>query len=209
MRLSRTLSIALSFFILSAALVGCDRQLTHYDAYRGDGTFVGHAEPALCRDGYTVDLGAIDLSVPGQIERRLDGLPPIESTLGVAIASKTSANTNELPRPSARVTITLRDEKQHIVLSRSERLSDWIRQIPMGDAQHAYLYQRGSLIDVPTGPDSGRVERFPLGQDDSWGTYFTPRRGARYTVHFAVDEPDADAAVIDARLEVRGVVGCL
>jgi hypothetical protein len=192
------------------ALTGCNERLTRYDGYRGDGTFAGHAAPsAICQDGYTVDLGAIDLNSPNHIERRLEGLPHLESTIGLAIARKSLVASEDAPRPSALITVTLRDEKNHIVLSRQERLSQWTRQYPIDDPQHAFLYQPGSLIAVPVGPDASHVQRFPIGEDDSWGTYFTPRRGARYTLEFTVDEPDADSAAVDARLQIRGVVGCL
>jgi hypothetical protein len=191
-------------------LTGCNERLTRYDGYRGDGTFTGHAAPsAICQDDYTVDLGATDLNSASHIERRLEGLPHIESTIGLAIARRSSIAGEDAPRPSALITVTLRDEKSHIVLSRQERLSQWTRQYPIDDPQHAFLYQPGSLIAVPVGPDTSHVQRFPIGEDDSWGTYFTPRRGARYTLEFTVDEPDADSAAVDARLQIRGVVGCL
>lgn len=195
---------------LSAILGGCTTSLKHYDAYRGDGSFTPHAAPSvLCQDGYTVDLGDVDLASPAQIERRLAGLPPIESTIGLAVAPKSPASAEGVPRPAALVTVTLRDDTGHIVLSRQENLSQWTKSYAIDDPQHAYLYQAGSAIGVPVGPDATRVERFPVGEDDSWGTYFTPRRNAHYTLHFAVDEPDANAAGLDARLQVRAVVGCL
>ncbi len=191
-------------------LTGCNERLTRYDGYRGDGTFTGHAAPsAICQDGYTVDLGAVDLNSADHIERRLEGLPHIESTIGLAIARKSLVAGEDAPRPSALITVTLRDEKNHIVLSRQERLSQWTRQYPIDDPQHVFIYQPGSLIAVPVGPDTSHVQRFPIGEDDSWGTYFTPRRGARYTLDLTVDEPDADSAAVDARVQVRGVVGCL
>ena len=194
--------------IVPAVLSGCTVPLKHYDGYRGDGTFTPRAAPSsLCQDGYTVDLGAVDLTAATLIDRKLDGLPPIESSIGLAIAPK-SKSANDMPRPSALITVTLRDDTGHIVLSRQERLSQWTKTYAADDPQHAYLYQSGALIGVPVGPDVTHVQRFPIGEDDSWGTYFTPRRNAHYTLHFAVDEPDADADVLDASLQVRAVVGC-
>ena len=195
--------------IVLLALAACTVPLKHYDGYRGDGTFTPRPAPSsLCQDGYSVDLGPIDLAAATQIDRKLDGLPPIESSIGIAIATKSSDSAGDMPRPSALVTVTLRDDKDHIVLSRQEPLSQWTKQYAIDDPHHAYLYRPGSLIGVPVGPDVTHVQRFPLGEDDSWGTYFTPRRNARYTLHFAVDEPDANAASLDARLQVRAVVGC-
>jgi hypothetical protein len=195
--------------VLPAVLSGCTVPLKHFDGYRGDGTFTPHAaSSSLCQDGYTVDLGAVDLTAATRIDRKLDGLPPIESTIGLAIAPKSSESAHDMPRPSALVTVTLRDDTGHIVLSRQERLSQWTKQYAVDDPQHAFLYRSGALIGVPVGPDVTHVERFPIGEDDSWGTYFTPRRNAHYTLHFAVDEPDADAAALDAWLQVRAVVGC-
>jgi hypothetical protein len=207
---SATSRIAKITTLACVLLTGCNERLTRYDGYRGDGTFAGHAAPsAICQDGYTVDLGAIDLSSANRIERGLEGLPHLESTIGLAIARKSLVAGEDAPRPSTLITVTLRDEKNHIVLSRQEHLSQWTRQYPIDDPQHAFLYQPGSLIAVPVGPDTSHVQRFPIGEDDSWGTYFTPRRGARYTLDLTVDEPDADSAAVDARLQIRGVVGCL
>jgi hypothetical protein len=193
--------------VLALACSGCGVPLKHYTGYRGDGEFMGHAAPSvLCQDGYTVDLGGLDLTSTAEVDRTLDGLPPIQSIIGISIAQKSSG---DMPRPAALITVTLRDEQAHIVLSRHEPLSDWTKEYSIGDPQHGFLYQRGTLADIPVAPGAARVERFPLGRDDSWGTYFTPRRGAHYTLHFSVDEPDAASAAIDARLQVRGVVGCL
>jgi hypothetical protein len=194
-------------YALFVVLGGCTMPLQHYTGYRGEGVFTGHRAPSsLCQDGYTVDLGPVDLAASTSIDRNLDGLPPIQATIGVALAARTP---EDMPRVTSAVTVTLRDEKNHVVLSRQEPLSQWTKSYIAGDRQHAYLYQSGTLADIPVGPGAVRVERFPLGEDDSWGTYFTPRRGARYTLHFAVDKPDPNTSGLDARLQVRGVVGCL
>jgi hypothetical protein len=199
-------ALALLLLALSMIVSGCATSLKNH-VYRGDGAFTVHPAPSsLCQDGYTVDLGVVDLTTTGQVDGNLIALPAIESIIGLAIAPKAPA---EIPRPSALITVTLRDDNGHIVLSRHEALSQWTKEYAIDDPQHGFLYQRGTLADIPVGPNTARVERFPLGEDDSWGTYFTPRRNARYTLHFAVDEPDANGAAIDARLQVRGVVGCL
>ena len=196
-----------SLIVLPVVLSGCTVPLKHYDGYHGDGTFTSHAaSSSFCQDGYTVDLGPVDLATSMQVDRQLVGLPSIESIVGLAIAPKSPG---DMPRPAALITVTLRDDRGHIVLSRNEPLSQWTKQYSSDNPQHAFLYQSGTLADFPVGPNTARVERFPTGEDDSWGTYFTPRRNAHYTLHFAVDEPDADAASIDARLQVRAVVGCL
>jgi len=181
------------------ALSGCTVPLKNYDRYSGDGTFTSHpASSALCQDGYTIDLGPIALDKPDYLHRNLQGLPHVESILGVAIASET-AN----PKSSALVTMTLRDETGHIVLSLQDRLSDWTRLYADDDPQHAFIYQPGRLIDVGVAPGVDHVQRFPIGEDDSWGTYFTPRTPAHYTLDFTVDEPDAASADLDVRLQVR------
>ena len=184
-----------------AALVGgCTVPLKNYDRYSGDGTFTSHPAPsALCQDGYTLDLGSIALDKPDHLHRNLQGLPHVESILGVAVASKSGAN----PRSSALITMTLRDETGHIVLSLQDHLSDWTRLYAADDPQHAFIYQPGRLIDVGVAPGVDHVQRFPIGEDDSWGTYFTPRTPAHYTLDFTVDEPDASSADLDVRLQVR------
>lgn len=187
--------------LVLVVLGGCTVPLKNYDRYSGDGTFTSHPAPsALCQDGYTIDLGSIALDKPDHLQRNLQGLPHVESILGVAIAAK-SPDAN--PRSSALITMTLRDENAHIVLSLQNRLPDWTRLYTSDDPQHAFIYQPGRLIDVDVAPGVDHVQRFPVGEDDSWGTYFTPRTLAHYTLDFTVDEPDASSAGLDVRLEVR------
>jgi hypothetical protein len=188
-----------------ALLAGCAPRLMNYNGYRGDGIFTPHAAPGwVCQDGYAVDFGAIDLTVAGNATFRAEGLPSLESTVGLAVGPKRAGAHEEPPRLSPLIEVTLRDAEGHIVLSRHERLSQWIRKFALADPAHVYFYQRGSEVDTPA-----RVERFPIGPDDSWGTYFTPRRTARYTLHFAVEEADPAAASLDAHLQIQAAVGCL
>jgi hypothetical protein len=196
----------------AAVLSGCSVPLMHYTGYRGDGTFTAHPAPTwICQDGYSVDFGAIDLTVPEEATFRIEGLPSLESTVGLAVGPKTKPTGayEDPPELSPLIEVTLRDAEGHIVLSRHERLSQWVRSFALADPSHAYLYQRGTQVDVPVGPNNVRVERFPVGQEDSWGTYFTPRRGARYTLHFAVEEADPGAASLETHLQIQAVVGCL
>jgi hypothetical protein len=188
--------------IFTASLAGCTYRLTNYDGYHGDGTFTRIPAPSVAyKDSYRVDLGRVDLSQSSSVDGRLDGLPPTETTIGVAFASAEAHS-------SALITVTLRDEKNHIVLSRQERLSDWVRYVSADDPQHAYLYQRGGFIDVAVAPDVVHHQHFPIGEDDSWGTCFTPRRDTHYTLHVEVNEPDATSAGLDARVQVRAIAGC-
>ncbi len=208
----RCLRSARVLIVLAASieLGACSPALVNYRGYIGEGTFVAHAAPApICQDGYTVDLGAVDLTRPGELTRRLEGLPAIEATIGVAISAASNGQSNPPPRPNALIELMLRDDKGRIVLSRHERLSEWIGSTALNSPSQTYLYQRGTQIEVPVARSTVHVERFPLGPDDSWGTYFTPRREARYTLHFVVEEPDAGLAGAQARLQINGVVGCL
>jgi hypothetical protein len=205
--------------VVLAALGGCTMSLMHYDGYHGDGTFTPIMAPsALCRDGYTVDLGAVELGAPGEITHALAGLPPVEAAIGLAIERRPNASKagdevfGAQRRPSTLIELTLRDAAGHTVLSRREQLTQWIGSRALSDPTRAFLYQRGTETEIPVAPGTVRVERFPIGADDSWGTYFTPRRDARYTLHFAVVEPDEQLGELrdtDVRLQVRAVVGCL
>ena len=201
----------LAVVVAALALCACGPRLGNYRGYAGDGTFVAHAAPTpVCQDGYTVDLGAIDLTEPGELTRRLQGLPTVESTIGIAISANIAQGSQQdPPKPAALIRLTLRDDHGDIVLSRHERLSEWIGSFALNSPSQVYLYQRGTQIDVPVAPGAARVERFPIGREDSWGTYFTPRRGARYTLHLTVEEPDAAFVGAQARLQINGVVGCL
>jgi hypothetical protein len=206
--------LALPVVTIALLLGSCDTRLVHYRDYQGDGTFTPRPAPWICQDGYTVDLGSVDLTVAGEVTHRLDGLPPIEATVGLALGRKkttdgASGHTADLDRLSALIQVTLRDDQDRIVFSRHERLSEWTASFGRDDPDHVYLYRRGTQVEVPVAPGTVRVERFPIGQDDSWGSYFVPRRGAHYLLHFAVEEPETDGGGIDARLQVNGVVGCL
>jgi hypothetical protein len=150
--------------LIISGLCACGPQLTHYVSYTGDGTFVAHPAPtAICHDGYTVDFGAVDLAKHDERMLHLDGLPAIEATIGIALNAKGA----DTPVASALIELTLRDEQGRIVLSRHERLSEWIRSFAADSPSQAYLYQRGTLIDVAVTPVTARSERFPLGPDDS------------------------------------------
>jgi len=188
--------------VFAVVVSGCTVPLKNYDRYNGDGTFTPHPAPsALCQDGYTIDLGPVVLDKPDRLHRNLRGLPHVESILGVAVASKTPGAANA--RSSALITMTLRDENGHIVLSLQDRLSDWTRLYADDDPQHTFIFQPGRLIDVGVAPGVIHTQRFPIGEDESWGTYFTPRTPAQYTLDFTVDEPDAASADLDVRLQVR------
>jgi len=200
------------------ALSGCSVPLMHYDHYRGDGVFTPHAAPsALCQDGYTVDLGKVELDATNETTRTLSGLPPIEAVIGLTVernsgTADTSRDEVFATRPAPLIQLTLRDASGRIVLSRRERLSQWFGSRALGDRDHAFLFQRGTEAEIPIAPGAVRVERFPIGTDDSWGTYFKPRRDERYTLHFAVEEPDTGGAAephdVNVRLQLRAVAGC-
>jgi hypothetical protein len=194
-------------------LTGCGLRLAHYTGYHGDGTFAPTLAPqAVCRDGYVVDLGAVDLTQPGALRRELIGLPSIEASLGLAMRRVASAaEPAELfagHRPAARIRLTLVDERGRTVIGRQESLRDWIVRRTLDDADHAFLYQRGTEAEIAVAPGQVRVERFPIGPDESWGTSFTPRRQARYTLHFVVEEPDPLLRDLDVHLELRAYVAC-
>jgi len=202
-------SVATSALLLG----GCGMRLTQYRDYHGDGTFTPQAAAWICRDGYSVDLGDVDLTVAGELTRRLDGLPSMEAAVGLALAQKNATphdgpDAGYVRHPVALIALSVRDEHGHIVLARHERLSDWTARVAPAEPDRAWLYRRGTQVDVPLAPGMLREERFPIGRDDSWGSSFVPRRGARYTLHFAVEEPDAGAAGIDARLQVNAAAGC-
>ena len=201
----------LAVLAIAASLAGCGMRLIHYTGYRGDGTFTPLQAPWICQDGYTVDLGRIDLTAAGEYDYRLAGLPAIESIVGVTVQEPRPQGDADWHRPAALIELTLRDAHERIVLSRHESLRQWVRSYAIGTPERAFLYQRGTQAEIPVAPGAVRVERFPIGTDDSWGTYFTPRRDERYTLHFTVEEPDppADLHDTDVRLQVQAVVGCL
>ena len=119
-----------------------------------------------------VDLGRCRSPLPTRSNpARWADCRRIESSIGLAIAPK-SAEPHRTAASDRAGHMTLRDDTGHIVMSRQERLSQWTRQYAIDDPQHAYLYQSGALIGVPVAPDVTHVQRFPIGEDDSWGYVF-------------------------------------
>src|SRR5262249_36005293 len=134
----------------SATLSGCTVPLMNYVGYSGDGIFTAHAAPsALCQDGYTLELGVADLSSTGEVTRVLSGLPPIEAVIGLAVERKGGAMIETraevfAARPAPLIDITLRESDGRIVLSRRERLTQWIGSRVVGDRDRVFLFQRGT-----------------------------------------------------------------
>ena len=205
-------AIARSILLACALALGaCGLRLTRYAGYHGDGTFTPIPAPAaICQDGYTVDLGAIDLTHAGSYDYTLAGLPSIEAIVGIALTRAAASDADRyVPRPHAEIELTLRRADGQIVLARNESLERWTASVALAEPSAILLYRRGGEFDVPVAPGSARAERFPIGPDDSWGTYFTPPRDARYALHFSVATPDAELHDVAAHLQIDAVVGCL
>jgi len=198
--------------IVAAFIASCTVRLDDYRAYSGDGTFVPHPAPTwVCQDGYSVDLGTIDLSSPGTVTRQLAGLPRMTAVIGLQLDYRSAAPRTSAPPPipTAVVEVSVRDEHDRSVLSRQERLSAWSASIDPADPARVYLFRRPPTWEVPQPSGAVRVEPINVGADDGSGSYFKPRRDGRYTLHFTVSEPDPNLAGFDVRLRVDGVAACL
>ena len=174
--------------VVMSSVGACTLRLTDYRAYHGDGTFTAHAAPsALCRDGYSVDLGSVELTAPAELTRQLEGLPRMTATIGLAIRKQ--AQEGIVPqvarahRPTtAVVDISLLDEGGRSVFARQEALSTWAGSAQLAAIEHAYLYRRGPTWEVPQPSGAVRVEPIGVGADDGWA--HISRHDAKDATHY-------------------------
>lgn len=162
-------------FVSLAVLFGaaCVRS----SGYHGDGTF-SDAGLGAAHERYTVDLGPVDLSVPGRRSFKLLGLPPVEFTMGVRPVNVSSGCDANLLK-----TVTLRihvqSEDGAVVVDEQGPLGAWTRSADL-------VYRRGTENQEPQPDGAVKLVRAGLRSSGGWGTYFTPRSAAAYLASFEV-----------------------
>jgi hypothetical protein len=84
--------------------------------------------------------------------------------------------------PQASVALTLSDESNQTIFSVSGPLKDWTWN-------WNYAYRDGRGEEYQSAPGTYRFRRFDVGPDESWGSHFTPRYSARYSLCYTVERP--------------------
>jgi aminoglycoside 6'-N-acetyltransferase len=162
-------------------------------AHEGDGAFADNGAHAP-HSRYVLDLGPVDLGKPGRHEYRFGHLPGTEFAIGLRLAPRRGKSGAP---PAVAVRVTLENEKDELVVHAEGRLADWL----WSEADDAwFVYQRGQQTHVAVAPRATRPQRIGLRADGGWGTYFTPRTGARYRLVIDVARADAEERPAGARL---------
>jgi hypothetical protein len=162
-------------------------------AHEGDGAFTDNGAQAP-HSRYVLDLGPVDLGKPGRHEYRFGHLPGTEFAIGLRLAPRRGKSGAP---PAVAVRVTLENEKDELVVHAEGRLADWL----WSEADDAwFVYQRGQQTHVAVAPRATRPQRIGLRADGGWGTYFTPRTGARYRLVIDVARADAEERPAGARL---------
>jgi len=161
--------------------------------FSGDGKYQRGVDGAA----FQVEFPAVDLSRPGRYTFNFTRLAP---PMGYAVGVRVFDGRRDLPseaRPSAVVSMTLRNERGELVFQQKRRLSEW-------DWRRNMAVIRGQTDEVPIGGGSVRIENRGVGPDGGWGTYFTPRWSGRYTLAVEVLEADPAAARLLAHPVIEG-----
>ncbi len=195
---------------LAAVAPGC-----HRVDYRGDGVLTIRKAPVwFCQDQIDVELGGLDLSNQVHVERVIDGLPPGEYVVGFDVRTLEVQNgLRDSVRggrsPNLAFALGLRNERGEEVFSATGPLAGWTWSGGLASPDAAFAYRRGKAREVRVSASLTQSQREGVGADGGWGSYFTARRGGRYTLVLDTAAPFADADRFDVALRVRGVVGCL
>jgi hypothetical protein len=177
-----------NFFVLVAVTVGlvaCYR-LSWYD---GDGQLTDAGWQAIEGNRYKLDLGAVDLTVPGTRTYRLDNLPSAEFTVGLEILEGEPIQMNSAPPGLlSLVRIELTNSNDQVAILEEGPLDTWVRSYALGHAT-SFLYRRGESKDIPIGNGATQGERIGIKAENGWGTYFTAGRSGTYSLKFQVIDP--------------------
>ncbi len=151
--------------------------------FSGDGKYQRGIDGAA----FQIEFPAVDLSRSGRYTFHFTRVAP---PIGYAVGFRVFDGRRDLPsgaRPSAIVSMSLRNERGEIVFQQKRRMSDW-------NWRHNMAVINGVSEEVPIGGGSVRVENRGVGPDGGWGTYFMPRWLGRYSLTVEILEPDPNAA---------------
>lgn len=164
---------------LAIMLVGCVR-------YSGDGQFSDEGWSIATRR-YVLDLGPLDLGAESTVVRRLAGLPPgVRFTVGIFVVEATPASSRkQWPEPTAVVRLTVVRSDGAVIITEQGPLNEWTRAHTVGEKE-SFLWRSGRVHEVPQGNGVMTYALIDVRPDQGWGSSFTPRAGAEYTLLLAV-----------------------
>jgi hypothetical protein len=102
------------------------------------------------------------------------------------------------------VRLRLESERQQIVFDRSAPLSEWEWGVARTQEEKAFVYLRGAVTFVPVRQGVTSYTPMGVGPDGGWGTYFSPRDAATYTLRFQALSPRAGNWPSSVRLIAKG-----
>jgi hypothetical protein len=176
--------------------------------YSGDGSLTDNG-PLAATDRYVLDLGVVDLSKGGERAFRLAGLLSTEFAIGLEIlrtdGGRILGADGEIDK-SIRTVVRLRleNERQQIVFDHSAPLSEWEWGVARTQEEKAFVYLRGAVTFVPVRQGVTSYTPMGVGPDGGWGTYFSPRDAATYTLRFQALSPRASNWPSSVRLIAKG-----
>lgn len=147
---------------------------------------------------YSVDLGPVDVSRPGEYAYVLRGLPSVEFVIGIELADA-SSDRHHRPNHKAELRLEMKDTGGQTVVSETGSLEDWVWSYGSGDTK-SFLYRRGSSREVRLSGSATGDER-EINVKGVWGSYFTASevRSYRLTLHVV----DAATPQYQARLLLK------
>jgi hypothetical protein len=187
----------LLLFATMAALSGC----SHERFYTGDGRFTDNGFMAYDRH-YVIDLGAINLSVPGTYAYRLSGLPHAEFCVEIRVFEDKKNEWHVTPDYPANVRVELRTDEGETVILEDGSLNTWVRSYSALE-NFSDLYLRGEARDIPLPGGGTRGEQLGVKASGGWGTYFKSDVGKAYVLNLEVLSSD-QSMIRPARLMTVG-----
>jgi hypothetical protein len=172
--------------LLLVALSACSLITPWATLYSGDGAYL--KRPGM----YQLRLSEVSLDRPNSKCASFSNLgPDWEWNVGIRLeqADGNSADmfvgdTSQLKPeliPRARLALRLSDDSNREVFAVSGPLNDW-----KWNWNRGYLEGRGE--EYRSAPGTYRFRRFDVGPDQSWGSNFTPRFSAKYTLCYTVTQ---------------------
>jgi len=175
---------------------------SHAMFYTGDGQLIDRGW--LNYSGrYTIDLGPVNLAVPGSYSYKLSGLPHAELVVGIAVVEDKPNGIDEArPRHPAEIRVELRNCESQVAILEQGALDTWVHSYALRDV-NSFYYRQGQGKEIPL-PDGGtRGQRVGKKASGGWGTYFEAEGNCEYRLKFDVISPE-QSTERTARLVVNG-----
>jgi hypothetical protein len=104
--------------------------------------------------------------------------------------------------PEAAISLTLTDDDNRTIFSVTGPLKDWTWN-------WNFAYREGRGEEYQSAPGTYQFRRFNVGPDESWGSHFTPRYSAKYSLCYKIDHAAPTPQGTTAMLTVEAYMGSL